>query len=341
MSSNVQTASRVKDIFRRHDPAGEGTIGQKDLSDILADLGFKEAEQLLAFTAKDSKGNVFYRDFVDRVYDIPTSQVSIHTASPGDEVAVALPCQEGTVLKRTTCDVHVRLQNGTELWCDVEDIAGGSTAIHQIARGGKAKPRGSGDKFEIVDRTTCDVLLRCPVTGQEAWHEVENLEDEGEQAALASSPGSPVRMLRTNVKARVKTRTTTDALVVREDGTEVWLGIEDLGPTAVAPSVEATTRLRQIFDQIDTTKDEMINKRELIKICRNDPSVAEFFGLPSKIRQEDGSRDDIERFFQAVDKDSDRQLSWDEFRAFFLECVGGNAYSVITAGNGAQAALTN
>jgi Ca2+-binding EF-hand superfamily protein len=346
MSSNVQIASKVKDAFRKYDSTGEGTIGQQDLAQILADLGFRDgAEPLLRDVAKDSKGNVFYRDFVDRVYGIPTTQVSIHTATPGDEVAVALPCQDGTVMKRTTCDVHVRLQNGKEIWCDAEDLAGGATPIHEVARGGKAKPRGTGDKWEVVDRTTCDVLLRCPVTGKEAWHEVENLEDEGEQSPWAASPGSPVRMLRKNVKARVKTRTTTDALVVHEDGTEAWYGVEDFGAMAVAPSEEATERLRQIFERCDSGKDEMINKRELIKICRSDRAISEFFGLASVIRQEDGSREEMERLFQAADRNSDRQLSWDEFRAFFLECMAGNAQSVLTSEsaltNGAQFALTN
>jgi hypothetical protein len=54
----------------------------------------------------------------------------------------------------------------------------------------------------------------------------------------------------------------------------------------------------------------------LIKICRKDPDVARFFGLPSQILQEDGSRDQLEILFQGIDTNADREITWEEFSIF-------------------------
>ena len=75
--------------------------------------------------------------------------------------------------------------------------------------------------------------------------------------------------------------------------------------------------LREVFDIVDHDKDGKINKRELILACRTSKDIAEFFGLPRTIRAEDGSRDAMERLFQAVDLSDDRQWSWEEFRSFY------------------------
>jgi len=76
-------------------------------------------------------------------------------------------------------------------------------------------------------------------------------------------------------------------------------------------------RLREVFDTCDNNKDGKIDKRELIKACRSCSDVAQFFELPMSIRQEDGSRDVFESFFQAVDVDGDRAISWVELLAFY------------------------
>jgi len=67
----------------------------------------------------------------------------------------------------------------------------------------------------------------------------------------------------------------------------------------------------------DVNKTGTIDKRELIKALRKHKEVAEFFHLPEHIRQEDGSRDAMEAFFQGVDVNDDRELSWDELKAFY------------------------
>jgi len=75
-------------------------------------------------------------------------------------------------------------------------------------------------------------------------------------------------------------------------------------------------RLRAVFDSCDTQQNGMVNKRELIKAIRRDGKMADFFGLPMEIRQEDGSRDEMEKLFQAMDSDSDREITWNEFVTF-------------------------
>eukprot|EP00928_Gymnodinium_smaydae_P017932 TRINITY_DN16839_c0_g3_i1.p1 TRINITY_DN16839_c0_g3~~TRINITY_DN16839_c0_g3_i1.p1 ORF type:complete len:377 (-),score=62.18 TRINITY_DN16839_c0_g3_i1:258-1346(-) len=76
-------------------------------------------------------------------------------------------------------------------------------------------------------------------------------------------------------------------------------------------------RLRSIFDQCDLNKDGKVNKRELIKTCRASQEVADVFDLPMQVRQEDGSRTKVEEFFQSIDTDGDREISWDEFLTYW------------------------
>jgi len=71
--------------------------------------------------------------------------------------------------------------------------------------------------------------------------------------------------------------------------------------------------LRTIFDTCDTNGDGQVNKRELILACRAHKGIANFFKLPQQIRQEDGSRDIMERVFQSMDRDDNREVSWEEF----------------------------
>merc|ERR1712196_166118 len=71
-----------------------------------------------------------------------------------------------------------------------------------------------------------------------------------------------------------------------------------------------------IFDMCDIKGDNQINKRELIKACKSNKAIADFFKLPTAIRQEDG-RNQFESIFQAIDSDDNRELSWEEFKIFF------------------------
>merc|ERR1712125_134750 len=67
-------------------------------------------------------------------------------------------------------------------------------------------------------------------------------------------------------------------------------------PPQKLPTVEVKKRdsetevltLLEIFSEVDRNNNGSVSKIELIKACRTAPGVAEFFGLPSYIRQEDG-----------------------------------------------------
>merc|ERR1712232_1508264 len=78
--------------------------------------------------------------------------------------------------------------------------------------------------------------------------------------------------------------------------------------------------LREIFELCDIDGNGRINKRELIKVLRRSTRTAEFFGLPGTIRQEDGSRTLLEEWFQRVDINESRDIDWDEFCKFYVQC---------------------
>lgn len=89
-------------------------------------------------------------------------------------------------------------------------------------------------------------------------------------------------------------------------------------PRITVSDTEVERKLRNIFDRCDSNNNGLINKRELIKALRADPDVAEFLELSRQVRQEDGPRDAMEDLFQALDRDHDREVTWDEFRAHFV-----------------------
>eukprot|EP00930_Biecheleria_cincta_P096796 TRINITY_DN88594_c0_g1_i1.p1 TRINITY_DN88594_c0_g1~~TRINITY_DN88594_c0_g1_i1.p1 ORF type:complete len:1030 (-),score=206.19 TRINITY_DN88594_c0_g1_i1:109-3198(-) len=110
------------------------------------------------------------------------------------------------------------------------------------------------------------------------------------------------------------------------------------------PSLDQELFLREIFQRCDRDGDGQINKREMILACRGSPETASFLGLPSIIHQEDGSRDLLEAKFQALDKDNDRLVTWEEFYAYYIaelnqhddEDEGGGPSAAAPAAAGAR-----
>lgn len=322
----VQTAMQVKDVFKRYDLAGDGTIAGDDLVAVLTVLGISRSDLDVLLSATPSKGSglVSYDDFINNLFGVPTNQISIHSTVAGDEVAIALRSQSGVIVQRTTTEVLMKLEDGYELWFDIEDVEGEQVNVHEVAQGGKAKMSGtSGASAEVVDRTTGEIKLRLP-GGKEQWVAVEDLEPMADQSPHGLKRGAGAKVVPNSIKARMQQRTTTDAMVLLPNGVLANVGIEDLAERGTAPDPEAEAKLRDIFDTCDISKDGVINKRELIKTLKRDKSVADFFGLQPNIRQEDGSRDQMEIFWQKIDANDDRELCWPEFRAFFLDCMAGN-----------------
>jgi len=113
--------------------------------------------------------------------------------------------------------------------------------------------------------------------------------------------------------AVVETPAKTEALVAGES--ELETAEASASENILKPAFEV--KLKAIFDKMELNGDGTVNKRELIKSLKRDHEVADFLGLPTDIHQEDGSRDAMEKFFQEVDKNGDREMSWEEFKSFF------------------------
>eukprot|EP00439_Symbiodinium_sp_Y106_P065603 s645_g10.t1 len=105
----------------------------------------------------------------------------------------------------------------------------------------------------------------------------------------------------------------------RDEGPEIE-SPDDGAKAEAAPQIDAAdeAKLRAIFKMCDTNGDGTINKRELIKMCRQSFETALFFGLPSVIKQEDGSRAKLEERFQRMDQNDDREVTWEEFHDWYM-----------------------
>lgn len=85
-----------------------------------------------------------------------------------------------------------------------------------------------GTKGRVKERTTTDVLVKFD-DGTEKWFNVEELLACGIVAAARElTRGEEVICFKDGAKGCVKECTTTEALLVMEDGSEVWFPIEDL-----------------------------------------------------------------------------------------------------------------
>lgn len=86
------------------------------------------------------------------------------------------------------------------------------------------------------------------------------------------------------------------------------------------PSKESFTRIESIleaFARIDTNKNGVLSRAEVIKACKADASIRELLGLPKTIRQEDGTRDLFEDVYQRLDADGSKTIDADEMVSFF------------------------
>lgn len=83
---------------------------------------------------------------------------------------------------------------------------------------------------------------------------------------------------------------------------------------STSPEASTEASLRSLFNSIDKNKDGTVNRRELIIALRSNPKVSELLGLPTTFQQGSKEHTAFERFFQNLDVDSDREISWQEFR---------------------------
>ena len=87
-------------------------------------------------------------------------------------------------------------------------------------------------------------------------------------------------------------------------------------PVNQAPAWGFEARLREIFDRVDTSGDGEISVVEAVKALRKDDDFAKVLGFDkaTRVRQEDGTRDQLILALGALDADGDKKVSWAEFR---------------------------
>ncbi|CAE7277920.1 unnamed protein product [Symbiodinium sp. CCMP2456] len=78
----------------------------------------------------------------------------------------------------------------------------------------------------------------------------------------------------------------------------------------------STNTLCEVFRQCDANNDNFVTRIELIKACKSHPEIAQMLGIPENLR--DSARAQFEQVYQALDADSDRKVSLDELRAYFV-----------------------
>jgi len=88
------------------------------------------------------------------------------------------------------------------------------------------------------------------------------------------------------------------------------------GEATPSPHVTTAAMARRAFELIDRDGGGTLSRAEVILAVRRDVAVRALLGLPATIRQEDGSRDNFERVFQAMDVDDSKQIDADEFERF-------------------------
>jgi hypothetical protein len=79
--------------------------------------------------------------------------------------------------------------------------------------------------------------------------------------------------------------------------------------------------LRDIFEECDRKKAGVVTKIDLIKACASNTRIADFFELPTHIRQEDGTRTKFEDKWREIDTSGDREISWAELLAYYKHKV--------------------
>ena len=96
---------------------------------------------------------------------------------------------------------------------------------------------------------------------------------------------------------------------------------------ALAPDSERKARegqalsakeVKEIFEILDRNEDGQISMIEFIKGLRADAALAMRLGLPSKIAQEDKSRDIFQHTYGDMDVDLSKSISFDEFSSYYL-----------------------
>ena len=100
---------------------------------------------------------------------------------------------------------------------------------------------------------------------------------------------------------------------------EAWLRSKELNASIID----------HLFEQLDKDKNGTLSRIEVIKSLRSNKEVQALLRLPSRIRQEDGTRDAFESVFQAIDRDDSKSISKAEWHQYCLGALSPPSRGVL------------
>jgi len=107
--------------------------------------------------------------------DQPAMLAAAYNVPKGEAVAVlSMGNAQGIVLQRTTTDVQLRMEDGSEAWYAVEDVAQLLPTAYDVQKGDEVVKLSDGARGIVQDRSTTDVLLRME-DGTDQWQGLEDV----------------------------------------------------------------------------------------------------------------------------------------------------------------------
>ncbi len=93
-------------------------------------------------------------------------------------------------------------------------------------------------------------------------------------------------------------------------------------PAGKKPSKPRKESIMMAFETMDTHNRGQLSQIDVIKGLRTNERVRELLDLPSKIRQEDGSRDQFELVFHEMDFKNDKTVDLEHFMKYTAKLAG-------------------
>ena len=144
----------------------------------------------------------------------------------------------------------------------------------------------------------------------------------------AKNFGAPPPPLPLPPEMLTKIASTEEKGVEDDSGIDNKLSLTTLTKPAANPTAKPAADpaiqeedLKKMFEKFDKDGDGMINVREMLLGLRKDEKLAAFLKMPHPVRQEDGTREEFEKRFQVMDRDGNRNISFEEFKKFLLSAA--------------------
>ena len=87
--------------------------------------------------------------------------------------------------------------------------------------------------------------------------------------------------------------------------------------TQFPPEKEA--HLKELWAKMDHNEDDTASRSEVIKMLHDSEEIHELLGLHAQFEEGSKEQRDYDQCFQRMDTDGSNTVSWEEFRAFFIE----------------------